>query len=138
MDRLQGDKPLQRLQRRQARQPQLRGVGGVVDQSAAVLPDERGQPIERRFDARAVLVDGAITVRVLGQGDGRGHEVVPRPVVGRFGHPGGAEEIAIVVNHQAGDILRDTQDVALPGEGVERDGIEVLAGDQVTLVQIGA
>ena len=42
---------------------------------------------------------------------------------------GGGEEIPIVIDYQAGDVLRDAEDVALPGKGVDRDGVEILAGD---------
>ena len=106
-------------------------------QLTAVLPDEGRQAEDRGLDAQAVLVGRAVAVEVQRQRLCRGEELLPGPVVVRIRQPGGVEEVAVVVDHQAADVLGDAHQLAAPAEGVGGGAEEVAVADEVAAPQVG-
>jgi hypothetical protein len=95
-------------------------VVGVVDKLAPGLPDERGEPDQAVLDAEAVEVGQAIAVGVFGQRLGGREEVVPAPAGRRQRHPSRLEPVAVVVDDEAGEVLRQADELAVPGERRQR------------------
>ena len=123
-----------------------RRVGVVVDELAAVRPDERRDADDRRLHAEAVHGRGGAAGigvaradlpagRVAGECPRVTDHRVPCPVVLRLRDAVLLEEVAVVVDDQARDVLRDAELLALPAERVQRDGVEVLRLERVRFVE---
>ena len=78
-----------------------------------------------RIGPEAVLVGRPVTIEVLRERLRGGQEVVPRPARGRVREARRVEEVLVVVDDQARDVLRDAHELATELEGVHRGRSEV-------------
>ena len=117
---------------REARRPLL-----IVHELTAVRPDERREPDDRRLDPEpedrrpngpqlGIARRDGLALRVARQVHRADDELGPGPAGLRLGHAEAAEQVAVVVDDEAGDVLRQARQHAVPAEGLERLREEVV------------
>ena len=110
------------------------GLLVVVDELAAVRPDERSDPDQRGLDAEPVHLGLAVAVRVLRQLLRRRDHVVPLPAFLREGNAGLLEHVLVVVDDEARDVLREAGQRVVEPERAHRLLVEVLLLEDVRVV----
>ena len=103
----------------------------VVDQLAAGLPDERGEADEAVLHSQAMLISETIAVDILCQRLCGGEKIVPGPARFRVGHARGVKEIAVVVDDQTGEVLRQAHQLLTESECLEWLGEVVPFGNDL-------
>ncbi len=111
---------------------------GVIDNFTARTPDERDHAVHGRLDHHAKLVDGPIAVRILGQRLRGSDEGIPGPTIFGKWHAIGFEHVLVVIDDQAGDVLRQAikRSSIAKAERIEREPVVVILGDDLTAVDV--